>query len=159
VFGWIAGGDRAYGLLFAWGGCAVAPISVGAVSVGLLSVGALSFGVIGLGTFGVGLLAIGAVTVGVKAFAWLSALGWETAQSGGFAIARVAAEGPIALARHVNDPMARAILADPHAERNQMIFLIVIVLLSIVPMAYYARAVRQRLGIRARSKTKDESRR
>ena len=32
VFGWIAGGDRAYGLLFAWGGWAVAPVSVGAVA-------------------------------------------------------------------------------------------------------------------------------
>jgi hypothetical protein len=150
VFGWIAGGDRAYGLLFAWGGYAVAPISVGAMSVGFLSVGALSVGVIGLGTFSVGLLAIGAVTIGVKAFAWLSALGWETAQSQGFAIARIAAEGPVALARHANDPVARGILADPNAERNHMIFLIAIVLLSIVPMAYYARAVRQRLGKRAR---------
>src|SRR5690606_24842968 len=28
AFGWIAGGDRAHGLLFAWGGFAVAPISV-----------------------------------------------------------------------------------------------------------------------------------
>jgi RNA polymerase sigma factor (sigma-70 family) len=149
VFGWIAAGDRAYGLLFAWGGIAIAPISIGAFSVGLLSIGALGVGVIGLGTFGVGLFAMGAVSVGVKAFAWLTALGWETAQSGGFAIARIAAEGPVALALHANDPIAREFLANPDAERNQSLFIIVMVLFSLVPLAYYARAVRQRLGKKA----------
>lgn len=147
VFGWIAGGDRAFGLLFAWGGWAVAPVSVGAVAAGVVAVGAVNVGVIGLGTFSAGLLAIGCVAVGVKAFAWLSALGWQTAQSGGFAIARLAAEGPVAMAQYVNDhPAARAILADPHAERNQMIFLIAVVLLAIIPGAYHANAVRRRMG-------------
>jgi len=148
IVAWIAGGDRAIGLIAAWGGWAVAPISVGAFSVGLLSVGALSFGVISLGTFAVGGLAIGTLSVGVRAFAWLSALGWDTAQGGGFGIARLAAEAPIAFARHANDPVARQFLADPNAERNQMIFFIVIVLFSLVPVAAYARAVRRRLGPR-----------
>jgi hypothetical protein len=49
--------------------------------------------VISLGTAGVGLVAIGCMAVGVKAFAWLSALGWVVAASGGFSIARGAAEG------------------------------------------------------------------
>ena len=98
---------------------------------------------------GVGFLVIGCATVGVKAFAWLSALGWETAQSGGFSIARIAAERPIALALHANDPIAREILANPDAERNQSIFFIVMVLFSLVPLAYYARAVRQSLGKKA----------
>jgi len=151
VFGWIAGGDRAYGLLLAWGACAVAPISIGAVSVGIFSVGALSVGVIGLGTVGIGALAVGCVTVGLKAYAWLSALGWTTAQSGAFAIARVAAEGPVALARHANDPIAREILADPRAGQHNMILLIVMVVCTLVPIAYYARAVRRRLGGRAPS--------
>ncbi len=146
VFGWFAGGDRAYGLVFAWGGLAVAPVSVGAVAVGLLAVGSLSVGVISLGTVGVGLLALGCVSVGVNAFAWLSALGWDTARSGGFALARVAAEGPVALAEHTNSPITRKILENPHAERDQMIFYIVVALLSLVPVSYYARAVRQRLG-------------
>lgn len=146
VFGWVAGGDRAFGLLFAWGGWAVAPVSVGAFAAGVVSVGAVSVGVIGLGTFAAGALAVGCVAVGVKTFAWLSALGWETAQSGGFAIARIAAEGPVAIAQYANEPAALAILADPHAERNQMIFLIAIVLLSLVPTAYYASAVRRRMG-------------
>ena len=153
VFGWLAGGDRAYGLLFAWGGYAVAPFSIGAIAIGLFAIGSLSVGVISFGTVGVGLLAVGCMTVGVKAYAWLSALGWQTAAGGGFSIARIAAEGPVAFAQHANDAIARQILADPHAEQNQMLFLIVVTVLSLVPMAYYARAVRQRLGGRARSKT------
>jgi hypothetical protein len=148
IIAWFAGGDRAYGLLFAWGGLAIAPFSVGAVSVGLFAVGSVSLGVISLGTFALGFLVIGCATIGVKAFAWLTALGWETAQSGGFAIARIAAEGPIALARHANDPLARAILADPNAERNHMVALTIMAVLSVVPIAYYARSVRQRLGRR-----------
>ncbi len=150
VFGWIAGGDRAYGLLFAWGGYAVAPISVGALAVGLLAVGSLSIGVISLGTAGVGLLAFGCMAVGVKAFAWLSALGWHTAQAGGFAIARIAAEGPVAFAQHANDPIARQILADPHAGQTQGIIFIGITVFSLIPITCYARAVRRRLGSRAR---------
>lgn len=146
VIGWIAGGDRALGLLFAWGGWAVAPVSVGAFSVGFLSIGAVSVGVIGLGTFATGLLAIGAFSVGVKAYAWLSALGWQTAQSGGFAIAQRAAEAPIAFAQHTNDATARALLTDPNAQQNQLIFYTVIAVLTLIPMAIYATEVRRRLG-------------
>ena len=150
VVAWFAGGDRAYGLLCAWGGIAIAPISVGAVSIGLLAVGSLSVGVVSLGTVGGGFLVVGCAAIGVKTFAWLSGVGWETAQTGGFAIARIAAEGPIALARHANDPIAREILANPDAERNQMLIVAVLALLSVVPVACYASAVRARLGSRAR---------
>lgn len=146
VFGWLAGGDRAYGLLVAWGGWAVAPFSVGAIAIGFFACGSVSLGVISLGTAGVGLLAVGCMAVGVKAFAWLSALGWETAASGGFSIARVAAEGPVAFAQHANDPIARQILTDPHAAQTHTIILILTSLLSVVPIALYARAVRRRLG-------------
>lgn len=150
VFGWLAGGDRAYGILFAWGGCAVAPFSVGAIAIGLFAVGSLSVGVVSFGTAGVGLIAVGCMAAGVKAWAWLSALGWEAARSDGFAIARIAAEGPVAFARHANDPIARQLLADPRGEQTQIIILTVITVLSLVPIAFYARAVRQRLGGRAR---------
>lgn len=145
-FAWIAGGDRAYGLLFAWGGLAVAPISVGAVSVGLFSVGSCSFGLFSLGTMAFGWVAMGCASVGVKAFAWLSALGWDTAQSGGFALAGRAAEGPVAFAAHANDAAARAILANPGAEQNHMLVVSVVTVLSLVPVVYYAREVRRRLG-------------
>lgn len=146
VFGWFAGGDRAYGLLVAWGGYAVAPISVGAFAIGIFAVGSLSVGVISLGTVGVGLIGLGCMSAGIKAFGWLSALGWDAAASGGFAVARIAAEGPVAFAQHANDPVARQLLTDPHAARTQMIIFGVSSLLSILPIAYYARAVRRRLG-------------
>jgi len=154
VFGWIAGGDRAYGLLFAWGGWAVAPISVGAFSVGLLSVGAVSIGVVGLGTFAVGALALGCVSIGIKAYAWLSALGWLTAGSGGFGLAQLAALAPVPFAQHANDPVAEQIFADPHAQQSHLILLSIIVVLSITPMAYYMREVRRRLGRRKDASTR-----
>ena len=135
----------------AWGGYAVAPFSVGAVAIGLFAVGSLSVGVISFGTAGVGLIAAGCMAAGLKACGWLTALGWETAQGSGFAIARIAAEGPVAFAQHANDPVARQILADPQADQTQMLILSMITLLSLVPIAYYARAVRQRLGGRTRS--------
>jgi len=146
VFGWFAGGDRAYGLICAWGGWAVAPISVGAVSVGLISVGSCSFGLLTLGTISFGWLAVGCGAVGVKTFAWLSALGWNTAQSGGFGVARLAAEAPVAFAAHANDAAARAILANPQAEQNQMFVLTLITVLTLIPVIYYAWAVRRRMG-------------
>ncbi len=146
VFAWIAGGDRAVGLLAAWGGIAVAPLSVGAVSVGILSLGSLSLGAISMGTVGVGLVALGCASIGVRAFAWLSALGWQTAQSSGFAIARIAAEGPLAIAAHANDPIARQFLANPHQEQHQSTFFIVVSLVSLIPVILYASEVRKRLG-------------
>jgi hypothetical protein len=151
VFGWIAGGDRAYGLLIAWGGYAVAPVSVGVVSIGIFSAGSLSVGVISIGTVAVGLIGVGCMAIAVKAYAWLSALGWSTATGGGFAIARIAAVGPVAYAQHANDATAHQLLAEPDAARGQMIIFAVSTLLSILPIAYYARAVRRRLGVRTRS--------
>lgn len=149
VFGWIAGGDRAYGLVLAWGGWAVAPISIGAVSVGIVSVGTLSLGLVSLGTAAVGVLTVGCVALGVKAYGWLSALGWQTAAGGGFAIADFAAQAPVSIARHANDAISRQLLIDPNPEQSQMLILIGITLLSLVPVACYARAVRRRLGRRA----------
>jgi RNA polymerase sigma factor (sigma-70 family) len=146
VVGWIAAGDRAYGLLFAWGGLAVAPVSVGGFAAGFFAIGAMSCGMIGIGTFGTGLVAIGAIAVGGKAIAWLSALGWQTAGSGGFGVARIAAQAPVAFAEHTNDATARALLTDPNAQQNQMIFYLLIVLATLIPMACYAVAVRRRLG-------------
>jgi hypothetical protein len=146
VVGWIAGGDRAYGLLAAWGGYAVAPLSVGSVAIGLVAIGNFSLGVISLGTVALGGLAIGCASIGWKAFAWLSALGWYSAQGGGFSIARTAAEGPVAMAAHTNDTVARALLSNPQAEPHLMVVISVITVLSVLPVIYYARAVRQRMG-------------
>jgi RNA polymerase sigma factor (sigma-70 family) len=146
VVGWIAAGDRACGLLFAWGGLAVAPVSIGAFAAGFLSVGAVSVGVIGVGTFGTGLLAIGGVAVGLQAYAWLSALGWFAARSGGFGIAHVAAEAPVAWARHANDATAHRLLTDPQGHSHQLWFFVVVAVATLIPITLYARAVRKRLG-------------
>lgn len=148
VVGWFAGGDRAYGLVAAWGAYAVAPLSVGSVAVGIVAVGNLSIGVFSLGTAALGGFAIGCASVGYKAFAWLSALGWHSAQGGGFSLARTAAEGPVAFAAHANDAAARAILASPQSEQSFLMFISVITVLSVLPLVYYARAVRRRLGAR-----------
>lgn len=146
VFAWIAGGDRACGLLMAWGGCAVAPLSVGAVAVGVIAIGNFSVGWFSFGTVALGGLAIGCASVGIDAFAWLSALGWDTAQGSGFALASRAALAPVAFAEHANSAAARAILANPGTPQQQMTFVTVITLLSLLPIIFYARAVRQRLG-------------
>lgn len=146
VFGWFAGGDRAYGLLFAWGGLAIAPFSIGAVAVGLFALGSLSVGVISLGTAGMGWIAVGCMAVGWNAYGWLSALGWETAQGGGFAIAGLAARGPVAIAPHVEDEVARQVLNLSQSGQQQMIVLTATAILTIIPIWCYARAVRKRLG-------------
>ena len=146
VFGWIAGGDRAYGLLAAWGGYAVAPISLGAVSVGLVSFGSCSFGLFSFGTVAFGWLAIGCAAVGFDAYAWLSALGWSTAQGGGFGLAWRAAQAPIAFAAHTNDAAAHAILANPGSQDHQMVAISVVTVLLLLPVAAYAWAVRRRMG-------------
>lgn len=151
VVAWIAAGDRAYGVLAAWGGFTVAPISVGAVAIGGLAIGSFSVGVVSLGTFAVGITALGCATIGLKAYAWLSALGWKAAGSGGFAIAHTAAEGLFAWAQHANDAIAHAIVSGPEAGRNTFLFYVLIGVFGIIPVALYARAVRERLGSKARS--------
>jgi RNA polymerase sigma factor (sigma-70 family) len=146
VFGWIAGGDRAYGLLVAWGGYSVAPFSVGSVAVGLVAIGNFSVGLFSFGTVALGGLALGCASIGYEAYAWLSALGWDTAQGGGFGVAWNAAMAPVAFAAHTNDAAARALLADPGSQQHQMAVISAITLLTLVPVIFYARAVRRRMG-------------
>lgn len=146
VFGWFAGGDRAHGLICAWGGVAIAPISAGAVSVGLISVGNLSVGLLSYGTVALGWLAIGCAAVGVHAAAWLSALGWTTAQGGGFSLAQIAAVGPVAFAGHANDDAARAILGAPVSAHDQMMIITVMAFVALIPLIAYMLGIRKRLG-------------
>ncbi len=143
VVAWIAGGDRAYGLLFAWGGLAVAPFSIGSVAVGLVAIGSLSVGVLSLGTVAIGGVAFGCLAAGHNAFAWLSALGWVEARGGGFSIARFEATGPFAWAEHANGSMAAA-----SGVWSPTLIVAVVSVIALVPVVHYARAVRQRLGPR-----------
>ena len=145
VVGWIAAGDRAYGLLFAWGGFAVAPISVGIISCGLVSIGVAGFGLVGMGTVGIGLLGMGASAIGYKAYASLSALGWNSAFSGGFSIAKVAAVGPVAFAEHVNSELAVSITNLSTVNQSYAVILGIMAVMVIVPVVWYARVVRIRM--------------
>jgi RNA polymerase sigma factor (sigma-70 family) len=91
VRAWIAAGDRAFGVIAAFGAVAVAPLAIGAVAVGLIGWGACGFGVVAFGGLAVGVWAIGGIVIGWSAMGAL-ALGWHTAL-GGWAAACDYADG------------------------------------------------------------------
>ncbi|MDO6746710.1 RNA polymerase sigma factor [Gilvimarinus sp. 1_MG-2023] len=144
--GWVAGGDRAYGLVFAWGGWAVAPVSVGIVSLGFISIGALGIGVLSLGAVAIGVLGLGAAAVAYKAYASLSALGWQSALSGGFSIAQDAALGPVAFATTSNSEQAAQLTNLTAFNHHYLWVLAVMSVLVIVPAVWHSKVVRQRMG-------------
>ncbi len=143
--GWIAAGDRAYGLIFAWGGFAVAPISVGIVSFGFLSVGAVGFGLIAMGTVGVGILAIGASAIGYNAFGSISALGWESAFSPVFSIAKDAAIGAVAYADQVNNELAATLANMSTVDQSYTLVLGLMAALVLVPVVWWSQTVRKKI--------------
>jgi len=146
AFGWIAGGSYARGLLFAYGGIAIAPISVGIVSVGVISIGAVGFGIIGLGTVGIGIIAFGSAAIAYKAYGSLSALGWESAFSNSFSVANEAAIGPIAYASDINNEQAAEMVNLAFLVQSYQWVLAAMAILVIVPSAYHSIKVRQRMG-------------
>ena len=146
VLGWVAGGDRAYGLLFAWGGVAVAPVSVGIVAFGLIGIGAVGLGLVGIGTVGIGVVAFGASAIAYNAYGSLSALGWESAFSQGFSIAKEAAIGHLPAANHVNNEQAAEIVNLAALDQSYLLILSAIAVLVIVPAAWHSNKVRQRMG-------------
>jgi RNA polymerase sigma factor (sigma-70 family) len=143
--GWIAAGHKAYGLLFAWGGIAVAPISVGIITGGIISVGAVGFGLVGMGTIGIGLFAMGATAIGYKAYSSMSSLGWESAFSGSFSIAKEAAIGPIAYADQVNNELAASITNLSAINQSYAVILGVMAILIIVPVVWWSKTVRKNI--------------
>lgn len=143
---WIAGGDRAYGLVFAWGGLAIAPISVGIVSVGVVTVGALGLGIMAAGTVAIGFLGFGASSIAYKAFGSLSAVGWESAVSGGFAFAKEAALAPLPYARIVNNDHAADIANLAAINQGHLWVLGAISVLVIAPAIWHSKMVRKRMG-------------
>lgn len=110
--GWIAFGDKAYGILFASGGVAVGGISFGGVSVGLLSFGGISVGLLTFGGVALGGLALGGVAIGLVASGGI-VVAWHAAV-GGIAIAHELAMGGAVLANHINDPVAQEFFARHH---------------------------------------------
>jgi RNA polymerase sigma factor (sigma-70 family) len=105
AIGWIACGERAYGILYASGGIAVGGIATGGLSIGLLSFGGLSIGLLAFGGLAVGAVALGGGAIGFIASGGM-ALGWHAAM-GGMVAAHELACGGAALGNHVNDAVAR----------------------------------------------------
>ncbi len=143
--GWIAFGERAYGILFAFGGFAVGGISVGLVTCGVITCSVVGVGLIGMGTVGVGWLGFGAISIGYKAFASVSALGWQSAWCPGFAIAKEGAIGAIAYAKHVNTEAAAQIASLQQVEQYHVYVLCALSILVIAPVVFYAQSIRKRM--------------
>ena len=107
VKAWIAADDAfAFGVLFAYGSVAVAPVSIGACAIGLFSYGAMAVGALAVGGFGFGIWAFGAFAFGWQASAGC-AIAWNIASGGQYAIAHQYALGPIAHASQVNNEFVR----------------------------------------------------
>lgn len=104
VKAWFAAGDSAFGVLFAFGGLAVAPVCLGGLAIGLMPWGGISLGVLSIGGFAFGGWAFGGFAIGWQAFGGC-ALAWSAAL-GGLAVARDFALGGIAHAVQVNNPIA-----------------------------------------------------
>ncbi len=105
VKAWIAVGDFAYGVLFAFGGLAIAPVSIGGIVIGLLSCGGATLGLFSIGGFAFGGWVFGGFALGWQAFGGC-ALAWNAA-IGGLAIAHDFALGGVAHAAQANNEIAR----------------------------------------------------
>jgi RNA polymerase sigma factor (sigma-70 family) len=106
VKAWIAGGDSAIGVIFAFGAVAIAPVSFGGFAVGLLTLGGFAIGLVPFGGFSLGPWAVGGMAVGWQAFGGC-AIAWLAAH-GGVAVAHDFALGGVSVARHANDAFAEA---------------------------------------------------
>ncbi len=144
--GWIAGGSKAYGLLFAWGGVAIAPISVGIISFGIFTVGAIGFGLLSTGAVALGVIAFGASAVGYKAYASFSSLGWDSAFSNAFSIAKNAAVGPFAYADEVNNELAYQLINFNSFGQTYEWVLMAIAALVVAPSYLYFKMVKRRMS-------------
>ncbi len=104
---WIAITDgSAMGVLFAYGGFAVAPVSMGAVAVGGISFAGFATGVLAVGGFGFGVWALAPFAFGWDAFGAGCAFAWNAASSGMYAVAHHVAAGTVAQAAQANNGFA-----------------------------------------------------
>jgi RNA polymerase sigma factor (sigma-70 family) len=105
VKAWIAVGDCALGGLFAFGGLAIAPVSIGGIAIGLVPLGGIAFGLFALGAIAFGVGAYGGMAFGFWSFGGV-AIAWNAAV-GGMAMAHDFAAGGIAHALQANNGLAR----------------------------------------------------
>ncbi len=108
VRAWIAVANYAIGGLFAFGGIALAPVSIGFCAVGLLPFGGIALGAVALGGFALGGWAFGGLAIGWQSLGSL-ALAWNAA-SGSLAVAHDFALGPVARAAQVNTDAVRDLI-------------------------------------------------
>jgi RNA polymerase sigma factor (sigma-70 family) len=104
VKAWIAAGDFAFGVIFAFGGLAVAPVSLGGLAIGLMAWGGAALGLFAIGGFAVGGWVFGGFALGWQAFGGCAIA--LNAAMGGLAIARDFALGGIAHAAQINNGFA-----------------------------------------------------
>jgi RNA polymerase sigma factor (sigma-70 family) len=128
VKGWIALGKIAYGVIFAAGGVAVAPVSFGVLAIGGFAAGALGIGLLAFGAMSLGLAATGGGAIGYVAYGG-AAIGWLGA-GGGAVVAHHFAQGGGAIAEHANDSAARAFMQDNLFFRYAEAFTGIMILLS-----------------------------
>jgi RNA polymerase sigma factor (sigma-70 family) len=106
VKAWIAiGSSHAVGVIFAFGGIAVAPLSFGGIAIGLLPFGAIGMGLISMGAISLGVWSFGGLAVGWQVDSGVG-LAWNAA-FGGLAFAHDFALGGIAHAAQANTELAK----------------------------------------------------
>jgi RNA polymerase sigma factor (sigma-70 family) len=139
VKAWIAIGNYAIGALFAFGGLAVAPASIGFCAVGLLPFGGIALGLLALGGVGIGVWTFGGLALGGCAIAW-------NASVGGIAVARDFALGGIAQAAQSNNKIAQMFMqSSPYFRwaRAAVDYCVWLNLLWVVPLVVQWRIVAQ----------------
>jgi hypothetical protein len=145
VKAWIAAGDSAFGVLFAFGGLAIAPVSIGGIAIGLATFGGATVGVFATGGFALGAWVFGGFALGWQAFGGC-ALAWNAAM-GGLAIARDFAMGGLAHAAQANNDIAsQFIKASPFFTRMEILshYMGWLNLLWLIPLFAWWRLVAKR---------------
>lgn len=108
VKAWIAIGDTAFGGLFAFGGFALAPVSIGGCAFGLLPFGGCALGLLALGGLSAGVWSFGGLAFGYQTYSGCG-IAWNAAV-GGVAMARDYALGAVAHAATANTKAAVAFI-------------------------------------------------
>ncbi len=144
VKAWIAAGDCAIGVLFAFGGVALAPVSIGGLAIGLIPFGGCAVGLLTLGGFAIGVWSFGGLALGWQSFAGC-AIAWNAAV-GGAAVAHDFALGGVAAAAEANNEVAATVVRRSLFFQNaQAVFpyLAWLNLIWVIPMLLWWRAVRR----------------
>jgi RNA polymerase sigma factor (sigma-70 family) len=142
VKAWFAAGDCAVGLLFAFGGMAVAPVSIGGCAIGLIAFGGSALGPLAMGGFALGVWSFGGLAMGWQAYGGL-AIAWNAA-IGGAAVASSYALGGFARAVQANNGVAEQFVKHLWFFRASSVLIRYMVWLNfvwVVPMIFWWRAM------------------